>query len=156
MPDMQAHIPILETTDEGKQALLMGLEYLVNIAFVDDEEVRRISYLVYISMFNASLLDLQDEWGVLTVCWGGEQVFKITLEYWNFFVPDVYSSVSTLDANAPFAFGGPVAPSNRKALYAAVLSRLRLLMISRMAKPEEVSAQCTACWLAFQVQAGAS
>lgn len=35
----QAHIPILETTDEGKQALLMGLEYLVNIAFVDDEEV---------------------------------------------------------------------------------------------------------------------
>jgi CRM1 / Exportin repeat 2 len=69
---------------------------------------------------------------------GMTQVFKITLEYWNFFVPDVYSSVSTLDVNAPFAFGGPVAPSNRKALYAAVLSRLRLLMISRMAKPEEV------------------
>ena len=68
-------------------------------------------------------------------------MFKITLEYWNFFVPDVYSSVSTLDANAPFAFGGPVAPSNRKALYAAVLSRLRLLMISRMAKPEEVRVQ---------------
>ena len=37
--EVQAHIPILETTDEGKQALLMGLEYLVNIAFVDDEEV---------------------------------------------------------------------------------------------------------------------
>jgi hypothetical protein len=36
---LQAHIPILETTDEGKQALLLGLEYLVNIAFVDDEEV---------------------------------------------------------------------------------------------------------------------
>ncbi len=67
------------------------------------------------------------------------QVFKITLEYWNFFVPDVYSSGSTLDVNAPFAFGGPQAPSNRKGLYAAVLSKLRLLMISRMAKPEEVS-----------------
>lgn len=66
------------------------------------------------------------------------QVFKITLEYWNFFVPDVFSSVSTLDVNAPFAFGGPVAPSNRKALYATVLSKLRLLMITRMAKPEEV------------------
>jgi hypothetical protein len=39
LPGLQAHIPILETTDEGKQALLMGLEYLVNIAFVDDEEV---------------------------------------------------------------------------------------------------------------------
>jgi exportin-1 len=75
------------------------------------------------------------------VCIGNMQVFKITLEYWNFFVPDIYSSVSTLDVNAPFAFGGPVAPSNRKALYAAVLSRLRLLMISRMAKPEEVGMQ---------------
>jgi CRM1 / Exportin repeat 2 len=80
---------------------------------------------------------------MLMFCCNGKQVFKITLEYWNFFVPDVYSSVSTLDANAPFAFGGPVAPSNRKALYAAVLSRLRLLMISRMAKPEEVRVQET-------------
>jgi exportin-1 len=78
------------------------------------------------------------------------QVFKITLEYWNFFVPDVYSSVSTLDVNAPFAFGGPVAPSNRKALYAAILSRLRLLMISRMAKPEEVSAHRQPCSLDVQ------
>ena len=43
------------------------------------------------------------------------------------------------DANAQFAFGGPVTQTNgRRQLYAAVLSRLRLLMISRMAKPEEV------------------
>ena len=51
-------------------------------------------------------------------------------------------SVSTglADANAQFAFGGPVAQTNgRRQLYAGVLSRLRLLMISRMAKPEEVS-----------------
>ena len=51
-------------------------------------------------------------------------------------------SVSTglADANAQFAFGGPVAQTNgRRQLYASVLSRLRLLMISRMAKPEEVS-----------------
>jgi hypothetical protein len=75
---------------------------------------------------------------IFVLFWLVLQVFKITLEYWNFFVPDVFSSVSTLDVNAPFAFGGPVAPSNRKALYAAVLSRLRLLMITRMAKPEEV------------------
>ena len=51
-------------------------------------------------------------------------------------------SVSTglADANAQFAFGGPVTQTNgRRQLYASVLSRLRLLMISRMAKPEEVS-----------------
>ena len=50
-------------------------------------------------------------------------------------------SVSTglADANAQFAFGGPVAQTNgRRQLYGGVLSRLRLLMISRMAKPEEV------------------
>ena len=69
------------------------------------------------------------------------QVFKITLEYWNFFVPDVFSSVSTLDTTAAFAFGGAVLPSNRKGLYSEVLSKLRLLMISRMAKPEEASTQ---------------
>ena len=75
------------------------------------------------------------------------QVFKIALDYWNFFVPDVYTTLSTglADANAAFAFGGPPAGGNaakgRKQLYAAVLSRLRLLMISRMAKPEEVRAQ---------------
>ena len=49
-------------------------------------------------------------------------------------------STGLADANAQFAFGGPVAQTNgRRQLYAGVLSRLRLLMISRMAKPEEVS-----------------
>ena len=73
------------------------------------------------------------------------QVFKIALDYWNYFVPDVYTTLSTglADANAAFAFGGAPAggaAKGRKQLYAAVLSRLRLLMISRMAKPEEVRA----------------
>ncbi len=84
----------------------MGLDYLLNISFVDDDEV-----------------------------------FKICLDFWNYFVPDVYASVTTgmADANASFAFGGaPAAMSGRRQLYATVLSRLRLLMISRMAKPEEV------------------
>ena len=49
-------------------------------------------------------------------------------------------STGLADADAQFAFGGPVAQTNgRRQLYAGVLSRLRLLMISRMAKPEEVS-----------------
>ncbi|BDA47056.1 Exportin-1 [Coccomyxa sp. Obi] len=102
----RAHIPTLETTEENRAALLMGLDYLLNISFVDDDEV-----------------------------------FKICLDFWNYFVPDVYASVTTgmADANAAFAFGGaPAAMTGRRQLYAAVLSRMRLLMISRMAKPEEV------------------
>lgn len=36
---MQAHITILEGSEESKLALLQGLEYLVQISFVDDDEV---------------------------------------------------------------------------------------------------------------------
>ena len=80
-------------------------------------------------------------------CRGTEhaQVFKICLDYWNFFVPDVYASVTTglADGSASFAFVGALPPpgaaaAGRKHLYREVLSRLRLLMITRMAKPEEV------------------
>jgi hypothetical protein len=67
------------------------------------------------------------------------QVFKICLDYWNFFVPDVYSSAAVADANITFSFAGAPPPgAGRRELYAAVLSQLRGLMISRMAKPEEV------------------
>lgn len=52
----QAHIASLETTDENRAALLVGLDYLLKISFVEDDEV-----------------------------------FKICLDYWNYFVPDVYS-----------------------------------------------------------------
>jgi hypothetical protein len=36
---VQAHVPILEGDEEGKLALLAGLEYLINISFVEDDEV---------------------------------------------------------------------------------------------------------------------
>ena len=33
---LQSHIHILETTPENWAALLMGLQYLINISYVDD------------------------------------------------------------------------------------------------------------------------
>lgn len=60
---LQAHIPILETTDEGKQALLMGLEYLVNIAFVDDEEVTLDLHFASTVTFYSVPARLADGWG---------------------------------------------------------------------------------------------
>jgi exportin-1 len=106
---MQEHMALLESSREGKDALLIGLDYLLNISFVADDEV-----------------------------------FKICLDYWNFFVPEVYSSVQTsiVEMNGGFGgFGGPPngADNSRKRFFSQVLSRLRLLMITRMAKPEEVS-----------------
>lgn len=53
---LQAHVVSLETTDENRAALLVGVDYLLKISFVEDDEV-----------------------------------FKICLDYWNYFVPDVYS-----------------------------------------------------------------
>lgn len=99
----RAHVSILEAGgDDACAALLAGLDHLVNISYVDDDEV-----------------------------------FKICLDYWNFFVPDVYSTVS---AEPNFAFGpaGASVPRGRRELYNRILSRLRALMIAKMAKPEEV------------------
>lgn len=109
----RAHLGVLETSEELRAALVQGLDTLVAISYVDDDEV-----------------------------------FKICLEYWNFFVPDVYSSVCTIEptsAAVQFSFGGAAAappPAGggvaRKALYQKTLTQLRALMIARMAKPEEV------------------
>ena len=71
-----------------------------------------------------------------------DEVFKTCLDYWNFFVPEVYSFVCTTAGTetAQFAFGGaPIsAAAVRRRLYEGVLRKLRALMIARMAKPEEV------------------
>ncbi len=100
-------MPILEANSEGKESLLVGLDYLINISFVPDDEV-----------------------------------FKITLDYWNYFVPEVYYRFQTSVVEMNGGFAGFATPNGtdhgRKRFFANVLSRLRLLMISRMAKPEEV------------------
>ncbi|KAF5832627.1 armadillo-type protein [Dunaliella salina] len=104
---LKAHIGVLEQTPEDQVALIMGLDYLVNISYVDNVEV-----------------------------------FKTCLDYWNYFVPDVYASACTVEATPTFSFAPqPVAtptPLKRRQLYAGTLSKLRQLMICRMAKPEEV------------------
>lgn len=39
----QFHIRVLETAQENISALLVGLEYLINISYVDDTEVFKVS-----------------------------------------------------------------------------------------------------------------
>ena len=101
----KAHIVLLESTAELQQAMLVGVEYLLNISYVEEPEV-----------------------------------FKVCLDYWHFMVCDVFQSEG--GDVGDFRFGGDPgaqgAGVNRRALYAAPFSKLRLLMISRMAKPEEV------------------
>ncbi|KAG8831327.1 Karyopherin transporter [Serendipita sp. 399] len=78
-----------------------------------------------------------------------KEIFKICLEYWSKLVAELYEEIQNLaiGENAILMrlhLGGPSASSMlsgyelRKNIYTDVLSNLRLVVIDRMAKPEEV------------------
>ncbi|KAJ1457703.1 CRM1 C terminal-domain-containing protein [Pelagophyceae sp. CCMP2097] len=122
---LKAHLPLVETPEHGA-ALLEGLRYLVRISAAPDNEV-----------------------------------FQICLDYWHALAQDLYVSetggagsasaqhaaldgdgpppLATNDAGMRVA-GGTNANTGRKTLFqhGGLLSQVRLVMISRMAKPEEV------------------
>ncbi|GAA0141843.1 transporter [Lithospermum erythrorhizon] len=113
----KGHSPVLESAQESIHLLLMGLEYLISISYVDDIEV-----------------------------------FKVCLDYWNSSVLELFEANHNLDNPAATAnmmgLQMPMLPGmadglgsqlmKRRQLYSGTISKLRLLMISRMAKPEEV------------------
>ncbi|GAA0143803.1 transporter [Lithospermum erythrorhizon] len=113
----KVHIRVLESAEENVNLLLMGLEYLISISYVDDTEV-----------------------------------FKVCLDYWNSLVLELFEAHHNLDNPAATAnmmgLQMPMLPGmanglgsqlmHRRQLYSGTMSKLRLLMISRMAKPEEV------------------
>ncbi|XP_021309740.1 protein EXPORTIN 1A isoform X2 [Sorghum bicolor] len=105
------HMRILEKTPENRAALLLGLDYLLEISFVDDTEM-----------------------------------FKVCLDYWNLFVLELFETYNQVERlmelqtqRIPGTDDGTlIAVQQRRQLYARSLSKLRTLMICRMAKPEEV------------------
>ncbi|KAJ4837330.1 Exportin-1 [Turnera subulata] len=113
----KCHIRVLESSPENMSALQLGLDYLISISYVDDTEV-----------------------------------FKVCLDYWNSLVLELFEAHHNLD-NPAVAVGmmGLQMPLlhgiadgvgsqvlQRRQLYAGPMSKLRMLMICRMAKPEEV------------------
>ena len=82
------------------------------------------------------------------------EIFKICLEYWNNLASDLYRESPYASGTSPLFMsrpaggppgmgpGGGVGPGgtvgNRKQFYQPVLTKVRYIMISRMAKPEEV------------------
>ena len=114
------HAEVLERA-ENHAACVTGMFYLVSISMVDDKEI-----------------------------------FKICLEFWNKFAKDLYDAevgptgpdgITPLNPPPPnlLQLGAYGAASHalprrsaRKDLFATVLSRVRAVMISKMAKPEEV------------------
>lgn len=117
------HAKMLESQTNGELVVLAHL-YLLRVSLIDDREV-----------------------------------FKVCLEYWNKLVSDLYHQRqsfqspplnNTTISNSPF-YGTPYVPegflsptqqqqqqSQRHTRYSVVLEQLRLVMIERMVKPEEV------------------
>ena len=70
-----------------------------------------------------------------------KEIFKICVEFWHSITKQLYEEACRSDAGAvgrgQFG-GGYLAGTQRLNMYKAVLSRVRFVMISKMAKPEEV------------------
>ncbi|KAL6340583.1 hypothetical protein AAG906_010491 [Vitis piasezkii] len=106
---------VLESSQENISALLLGLEYLIGILYMDDT-----------------------------------QVFKVCLDYWNSLVLELFEAHHNLDNLAMAAnttgLQIPLIPGTvdglgsrllqQRRLYSGPMSKLRLLMICCMAKPE--------------------
>lgn len=67
------------------------------------------------------------------------EIFKVCLEYWNSLAADLCRESPFSASTTPLMLGRPAGEMPiRRQLYNPVLSRVRRVMISRMAKPEEV------------------
>ncbi|SGY39697.1 BQ5605_C003g02266 [Microbotryum silenes-dioicae] len=111
---LSVHVQILETP-QHRDVLLNAHLYLIKISQVEEREV-----------------------------------FKICLEYWAKLVADLYDEMQKFPMNTMgnpllnLGMGGPGSSgvggsgSGRREIYTEVLSNLRLVMVERMAKPEEV------------------
>ncbi|KAF3420926.1 hypothetical protein E2986_08315 [Frieseomelitta varia] len=65
------------------------------------------------------------------------EIFKICLEYWNALAMDLYRANPFVSPTPLFMVKNMTLPS-RRLFYCPVLTKVRYIMISRMAKPEEV------------------
>uniref|UniRef100_A0A6N2LZB0 Exportin-1 C-terminal domain-containing protein n=1 Tax=Salix viminalis TaxID=40686 RepID=A0A6N2LZB0_SALVM len=106
----KSHIRVLESTQDNISALLMGLEYLINISYVDDTEV-------CLDYWNSLVLELFELHNNLDNP-------AVTVNMMGLQMPLLHGMVDGL---------GPQI-SQRRQLYAAQC-QLRMLMICRMAKP---------------------
>ncbi|CAH8464659.1 unnamed protein product [Schistosoma haematobium] len=81
---------------------------------------------------------LQDAYAYLLMLSEVEEreIFKICLEYWNILVSDLYRE--SLTTTVVETLAESTTGEGRSKQYAPILSKLRRIMISRMARPEEV------------------
>ncbi|XP_078491532.1 exportin-1 [Ciona intestinalis] len=66
------------------------------------------------------------------------EIFKICLEYWNSLSAELYRESPFTTGPAITLAASEISVPTRRQIYLPILSKVRLVMISRMAKPEEV------------------
>ena len=117
----KAHVKLLETTPELQSRLLNGLEYLLNISYVDEPEVFKVVFGL-LARVGVRLVPIWRFWKWIAWKDGFANAVDFTFG----------TSAGGSQQN------GSSSGSQRRALYSTPMSKLRMLMISRMAKPEEV------------------
>ncbi|KAK3004971.1 hypothetical protein RJ639_018413, partial [Escallonia herrerae] len=143
---LQSHIRVLESTQDNINVLLLGLEYLINISYVDDTEV----FKVCLDYWNSLVLELFEAHHNLDNPAATASLMGLQATWsWAKFRSEVKHVIGG-GADQPLSLNQsmPLLPGmvdglgsqllQRRQLYAGPMSKLRLLMISRMAKPEEV------------------
>ncbi|CCA66905.1 probable CRM1-nuclear export factor, exportin [Serendipita indica DSM 11827] len=129
------------SSDSGQELVLNLALFLTNFLInhnrlIEPEQYRDLLLNCHLYMIKISQVE-------------DKEIFKICLEYWSKLVAELYEEIQSLPIGEPallmgLNLGGPGANSLlsgyelRKNLYTDVLSNLRLVVIDRMAKPEEV------------------
>ncbi|KAJ7341307.1 hypothetical protein JRQ81_005250, partial [Phrynocephalus forsythii] len=95
----------------------------------------------FVTLFTLTMMQLKQALHYMLLVSEVEEteIFKICLEYWNHLAAELYRESPFSTSASPLLSGTQhfdVPP--RRQLYLPVLSKVRLLMVSRMAKPEEV------------------
>ncbi|EGG21695.1 hypothetical protein DFA_01581 [Cavenderia fasciculata] len=123
-PDISKIAEDYENGDQNEQDFIQGITLFLTSFFKNNlksmEGSLNIPYLTLGHEILVSISHVEDI-----------EIFKICLDYWNTLASNLYSE--------PTRFGAPLQTTPpRIMLYKSILSKVRNVLISRMAKPEEV------------------
>lgn len=139
-----------QTTNDSNQEMVLNVSlFLANflsnhLRVVESEENRDLLLNAHLYMVKVSQVDERE-------------IFKICLEYWLKLVSELYEEIQSLPIGESgllmgLSLGGSTMLNNmalRKNIYSDVLSNLRLVVIEKMVKPEEVSC-CVLSFVGFR------
>lgn len=130
---------VYESSSDSEQELILNLSLflsnflMTHLRLVENPENKDVLLNAHLYLIKVSQVPERE-------------VFKICLEYWSKLVSELYEEIQQLpitEMNPLLGLnlgnGNHAGQNLRKTIYADILSNLRLVMIEKMVKPEEVS-----------------